>query len=71
MSSDPDRDTDAEQAEGIDQEEATPLPTREVMSIIDPSAAARLFPSEPIDPATTTGQGINERWIGKEPPEPA
>jgi hypothetical protein len=69
MSSDPNTDTDAEQDEAIDEQEAAPLPTREVMSIVDPSAAGRLFPGEPVDPGMTPGQGIDERAIGGVPPE--
>jgi hypothetical protein len=69
MTNDPDTEKDAEEDDAIEQEEAAPLPTREVMSIVDPSAAAKLFPGEPIDPGMTTGQGVDERAIGGVPPD--
>jgi hypothetical protein len=46
----------------IEQETAAPLPSREAMSIIDPSAGPKI-PYE--DPEFTTDQGINERDPGE------
>ena len=52
-------DNELEQDE-IDQETASRLPSREVMSIIDPTPGPKI-PYQPPDPEFTTDQGISER----------
>ena len=69
MRNDPDTVRSDEEVDAIDREDGMVLPAREVMSIVDPSALAKMFPGEPVDPAVTTGQGIDERAIGGAPPK--
>jgi hypothetical protein len=64
MSAEP-QDTEGEldEDDAIALEAGAPLPPREVMSIVDPTTGATLFPGDPVDPAMTPGQGIDERVI--------
>jgi hypothetical protein len=49
--------------ETIEQQTAIPLPARQAMSVFDPPLVSQLFPGDPVDPPTTTGQGIDERGV--------
>jgi len=60
MSDEPVRGPDEDE---IDEETAAPLPSRDVMSIIDPSVGIKI-PFQPPD-GMTTDQGIDERNIGE------
>jgi hypothetical protein len=59
MGNEPNVPAEELEEDAIDQETATPLPSREVMSIIDPSPGPKI-PYQPPDPEFTPGQGIDE-----------
>ena len=61
-------DDDKQTEDEIEQESASVLPSREAMSIVDPTLVMKggttitdpSAPSDPIHPQDTTGQGIDE-----------
>ena len=50
---------DADVQDEIDEESANVLPSREAMSVIDPSFVTRILPTDQ-SAQPTTGQGIDE-----------